>query len=148
MSQRKSFVTCPFPLQAACVMEANPQEPHGAGNSSPWGACLSRPRPSPIPKAPFPLFLSSNQKVTFRCVCLSLSPQRPNKPVYAFSCQQLPSQHPPFQKTLLFQSSTPTQILTKLQQSLMKNLRFGGNLYHCRREVRKGHEEKVEDETI
>lgn len=73
----------------------------------------------------------------------------PTNPFFFSSCQQLPSQHPPFQKTLLFQSSTPTQILAKLQQNLMKKISAsGGNLYHFRREVRKGHEEKVEDETI
>ena len=148
MSQRKSFVTCPFPLQAACVMEADPQKPRGAGNSSPWGACLLRPRPSPVSMAPFPLFLPSNQKVTFRCLSLSFS-SKTQQPHFFPSCQQLPSQHPPFQKTLLFQSSTPTQILAKLQQNSMKKISaLGGNLYHFRREVRKGHEEKVEDETI
>lgn len=111
MSQRKSFVTCPFPLQAPCVMEADPQEPDGAGNSSPRAACLLRPRPLPVPMAPFPLFLPSNQKVTFRCLSLSLSSKTQQIRFFFSSCQQLPYQHPPFQKTLLFQSSTPTQIL-------------------------------------
>lgn len=35
----------------------------------------------------------------------------PTNPFFFSSCQQLPYQHPPFQKILLFQSSTPTQIL-------------------------------------
>ena len=106
MSQRKSFVTCPFPLQAPCVME-----PDGAGSCSPPAACLLRPRPLPVPMAPFPLFLPSNQKVTFRCLSLSLSSKTQQTRFFFSSCQQLPYQHPPFQKILLFQSSTPTQIL-------------------------------------
>ena len=76
---------------------------------------------------------------------LSLLPQRPNKP-FLLSTTTLPT--PTFPGNTSFSVQHPTQILTKLAKFDEKISALGGNLYHCRREARKGHEEKVEDETI
>lgn len=121
----KSFVTCPFPLQAPCVMEADPQEPDGAGNSSPRAACLLRPRPLPVPMAPFPLFLPSNQKVTFRCLSLSLSSKTQQTRFFFFPpVSNYPTNTHLSRKHFSFSPAPPPKF-SPLQQNSMKNLCFG-----------------------
>lgn len=98
-------------------------------------------------QGPPPLFLSSNQKVTFSCLSLSFLKDLTNPCTFFPVNNYPPNTHLP-RKHFSFSPASPPKFSPSYSKIWWKISALGGNLYHCRREARKGHEEKVEDETI